>query len=173
MVRVKKESKRYDINCRHSLASGHDRCRKKVAMSLFMRLVENHGLLVANNDSVAARRTRSFMKFVIVEYVMQQCLLPSQCWFRFSLEVLTIGCESWDELLTYKLSLLVINSLALHTFHDVLLGLHALVFMFWSSCVLVFMRYFSCILFAIFNHALVINILFVTGNENIRTWKKC
>jgi hypothetical protein len=64
---------------------------------------------------------------------------------------------------------LVINSLALHTFHDVLLGLHALVFMCWSSCVLVFMRYFSCILFAILNHALLINILFVTGNENIRT----
>ena len=94
MVRVKKESKHYDINCRHSLAlTGHDRRRKKVAMLLFMRLVENHGLLVANNDGVAARRTRRFMKFVIAEYVSASTIeIP--VYIRFAGERLRIDSAS-------------------------------------------------------------------------------
>jgi DDE superfamily endonuclease len=97
MVKVKKESKHFDINCRHSLAlTGHDRRRKKVAMSLFMRLVENHGVLIANNDGVAARRTRRFMKMAIAEYV-RASTVEIPVYIRFAGERLRIFSASLED----------------------------------------------------------------------------
>jgi hypothetical protein len=80
---------------RHDRRLGHDRRRKKVAMSLFMRLVENHGVLIANNDGVAARRTRRFMKMAIAEYVRASTVeIPV---YRFAGERLRIFSASIED----------------------------------------------------------------------------
>jgi hypothetical protein len=85
MVKVKKESKHFDINCRHSLAlTGHDRRRK------------NHVVLIANNDGVAARRTRRFMKMAIAEYV-RASTVEIPVYIRFAGERLRIFSASLED----------------------------------------------------------------------------
>ena len=90
MAIIKKDSKKVDVNCRHSTAlTGHDRHRQRVAMSLFRRLAASHVQLLADGELLAACKTKKFIRMVIREY-FSASTVEAQIYIRFEGERLSI-----------------------------------------------------------------------------------